>query len=117
MQARAQVLPAIVDAFARIFHKLETMDRVRDALLVNGHSLQGQQQMMIGILSRRVELVTLQEGEQEGPTPSHLLARTIAQLGALYELMRHTLDAVMRLEQRAVRASRARANGRAMLSY
>ncbi len=95
-----RALPAIADAFARISGKLETMDRVRDALFVNAHSLQGQQQTMMEMRSRRVELVMPQEGEQEGPTLSDLLARTIAQQGALYELLRRRLDAVMRLEQR-----------------
>jgi len=99
MQADARALAAITDALDRISQKLDVMDRAQDALLVNGHSLQDQQQTMMGLLTRLVELVTPQEAEQEGPTLSDLLARLIAQQGALYDLMRDTLDIVVRLEQ------------------
>ncbi|VTZ26119.1 hypothetical protein MPC4_110068 [Methylocella tundrae] len=105
MQADARALAAIADALDRIAQKLEVMDRAQDALLVNGHSLQDQQQTLMGLLTRLVELVTPQEAEQEGPTLSDLLARMIAQQGALYDLQRHTLDAIMRLEQRRPEAT------------
>ena len=105
MQADARALAAIADALDRISQQLEVMDRAQDALLVNGHSLQDQQQTLMGLLARLVELVTPQEAEQEGPTLSDLIARMIAQQAALYDLMRQTLEAITHAEQRQPEAS------------
>jgi len=105
MQADARALAAITDALDRISQKLDVMGRAQDALLVNGHSLRDQQQTMMGLLTRLVELVTPQEAEHEGPTLSDLLARMIAQQGALYDLMLQTLEAITHPEQRQPEAS------------
>jgi hypothetical protein len=101
------------DRLAAIGAILERMDHAQDALLANGHSLQGQMENIAGLLNHMIEVLTPERPEQEGPSLADLLGRLITQQAALADLMKHTLEAVTRLEQRALAHASLAAPGRA----
>ncbi len=90
------------DTFANLADALAKIDAGQDALLLNGHSLQGQLEAIMSLLTRLIQLVTPERPEQEGPTLTDLVTRIVEQQAALFDLMKHTLETVVRIERRSL---------------
>jgi hypothetical protein len=102
-------LTRIADDLIGLRETVDKMDHAQDALLVNGHSVQGQLETLSGLIAHMVEVLTPERSEQEGPSLADLLSRLITQQSALAGLMRQTLEIVTRLDP-AARAAAAPAH-------
>ena len=105
-------LTRISDDLIGLRETVDRMDHAQDALLVNGHSLQGQIETLSSLIAHMIEVLTPERPEQEGPSLAGLLSRLITQQAALAGLMRRTLEIVTRLDPNVSAASSgAPANG------
>ncbi len=89
-------LTRIADDLIGLRETVDKMDHAQDALLVNGHSLQGQIETLSSLIAHMIEVLTPERAEQEGPSLADLLSRLITQQSALAGLMRQTLEVVTR---------------------
>ena len=103
-------LTRLADEIAALRETVEKMDHAKDALLVNGHSLQGQLETLSGLIAHTIEVLTPERPEQ-GPSLADLLARLITQQSAMTGLLRQTLEIVTRLDPAAHPAADAPADG------
>jgi hypothetical protein len=107
-------LARLADEIAALRATVDKMDHAQDALLVNGHSLQGQVETLSGLIAHMIEVLTPERPEQQGPSLADLLARLITQQSAMTGLLRQMLEIVTRLDPAAHAAGnslRAPANG------
>ena len=104
-------LTRIADDIIGLRETVDKMDHAQDALLVNGHSLQGQIETLSGLIAHMIEVLTPERPEQESPSLADLLSRLITQQAALAGLMRQTLEIVTRLDPSAAAANGVPANG------
>ena len=91
-------LTRIADDLIGLRETIAKMDHSQDALLVNGHSLQGQVETLSNLIAHMIEVLTPERPEQEGPSLADLLSRLVTQQSALAGLMRQTLEIVTRLD-------------------
>ena len=91
-------LTRLSDELAALRETVEKMDHAQDALLVNGHSLQGQIETLANLIHHMIEVLTPERPEQQGPSLADLLSRLITQQSALAGLIRQTLEIVTRLD-------------------
>jgi hypothetical protein len=96
-------LTSIRDELAGLQEMVAKMDHAQDALLVNGHSLQGQIETLSGLIARMIEVLTPERPEQEGPSLADLLTRLVSQQSAMTGLVRKVLEIVTRLDPAAGR--------------
>ena len=94
-------LTRLADEIAALRETVDKMDHAQDALLVNGHSLQGQVETLSGLIAHMIEVLTPERPEQEGPSLADLLARLITQQSAMTGLLRQMLEIVTRLDPAA----------------
>jgi len=104
-------LARLADEIAALRETVDKMDHAQDALLVNGHSLQGQVETLSGLIAHMIEVLTPERPEQEGPSLADLLARLITQQSAMTGLLRQMLEIVTRLDPAAHAAAGAPADG------
>jgi len=81
---------------------LAKIDAGQEALLGADKSILDQMATMMGLLIRLIEIVTPDQDTQKGPTLSDLLAQLIAQQSAMLDIMKHTLETVVRIEERSL---------------
>jgi hypothetical protein len=91
-------LTRIADDLIGLRETVDKLDHAQDALLVNGNSLQGQVEILSGLIAHMIEVLTPERPEQDGPSLADLLSRLITQQAALAGLMRQTLEIVTRLD-------------------
>jgi hypothetical protein len=94
-------LTRLADEIAGLRATVDKMDHAQDALLVNGHSLQGQVETLSGLIAHMIEVLTPERSEQEGPSLADLLSRLITQQSAMTGLLRQMLEIVTRLDPAA----------------
>jgi len=105
-------LTSIADDLVGLRETVDKMDHAQDALLVNGHSLQGQVETLSSLIAHMIEVLTPERPEEQGPSLADLLSRLITQQAALAGLMRQTLEIVTRLDPTvSAAANGAPANG------
>ena len=94
-------LTRLADEIAALRQTVDKMDHAQDALLVNGHSLQGQVESLSGLIAHMIEVLTPERPEQEGPSLADLLTRLITQQSAMTGLLLQMLKIVTRLDPAA----------------
>jgi hypothetical protein len=94
-------LTRLADEIAALRETVDKMDHAQDALLVNGHSLQGQVETLSGLIAHMIEVLTPERPDEEGPSLADLLARLITQQSAMTGLLRQMLEIVTRLDPAA----------------
>jgi hypothetical protein len=99
-------LTQIIEGLAGLRDIIDKMDHAQDALLVNGNSLQGQIETLSGLIAHVIRVLTPERSEQEGPSLADLLLRLINQQSGLADLMRQTLEIVVRIDRGAANAPR-----------
>ena len=94
-------LTRLADEIAALRQTVDKMDHAQDALLVNGHSLQGQVESLSRLIAHMIEVLTPERPEQEGPSLADLLTRLITQQSAMTGLLLQMLKIVTRLDPAA----------------